>query len=243
MSAWASTQRLVLAQEAVDAKDNECAAILSILDRLTIKGALVTIDAIATNPAVAKAITDKGGDYILALQPTLHGEVDAYFSDPATTGLATLQTIDKDHGRIETRTTTVSQDVGWLTGDRRHPEEPRFVALKSLIRSTTQVERKGKVTSDTRYFIASASLPLSAPRRRSEAIGALRACTGSSTSSSDKTSPACAGDTALRTWPSSAVSPSTWSEPGKGRHSIKTARKTAAWSTDALKAIVAPNPN
>ncbi len=63
VSAWASTQRLVLAQEAVDAKDNECAAILSILDRLTSKGALVTIDAIATNPAVAKAITDKGGDY------------------------------------------------------------------------------------------------------------------------------------------------------------------------------------
>ena len=51
----------------------------------------MTIDAIATNPAVAKAITDKGGDYILALQPTLHSEVDAYFSDPATTGLATLQ--------------------------------------------------------------------------------------------------------------------------------------------------------
>jgi predicted transposase YbfD/YdcC len=98
-----STQRLVLAQEAVEAKDNECAAILAILDRLAIKGALVTIDAIATNPVMAKAITEKGGDYLLALkrnQPTLHDEVAAYFADPATTGLQSIE-VDKDHGRIE----------------------------------------------------------------------------------------------------------------------------------------------
>jgi predicted transposase YbfD/YdcC len=137
----------VLAQETVDTKDNECTAILAILDRLAIKGALVTIDAIATNPTIAKAITDKGGDYILALkrnQPTLHDEVAAYFSDPATTGLASIEAIDKDHGRIETRTTTLSHDVGWLTGDRRHPGERRFATLATVIRTTTQVERKGQ---------------------------------------------------------------------------------------------------
>jgi predicted transposase YbfD/YdcC len=66
VSAWASTQRLVLAQEAVDAKENECAAILAILGRLSLKGALVTIDAIATNPTIAAAITAAGGDYITA---------------------------------------------------------------------------------------------------------------------------------------------------------------------------------
>ena len=158
VSAWASTQRLVLAQEAVDTKDNECTAILAILDRLAIKGALITIDAIATNPTIAKAITDKGGDYILALkrnQPTLHDEVVTYFDDPATTGLASVSAVDKDHGRIETRTTSVTHDVSWLTGDRRHPGEHRFAGLKSLIQSTTQVERHGKVTRDTRHFIAS----------------------------------------------------------------------------------------
>jgi len=246
VSAWASTQRLVLAQEAVDAKDNECAAILSILDRLTIKGALVTIDAIATNPAVAKAITDKGGDYILALkrnQPTLHSEVDAYFSDPATTGLATLQTIDKDHGRIETRTITVSQDVGWLTGDRRHPGEPRFVALKSLIRSTTQVERKGKVTHDTRYFIASALL---APERAAEAIRShwgveslhwVLDVVFREDQSRLRRGYGAQNMALVRRLAFNMV------RAGKGRHSIKTARKTAAWSTDALKAIVAQNPN
>ena len=72
-SAWASTQRPVLAQEAVEAKTNGCAAILAILDRLSITGALVTIDTIATNPTIATAIINKGGGYILALkrnQPT-----------------------------------------------------------------------------------------------------------------------------------------------------------------------------
>lgn len=244
VSAWASTQRLVLAQEAVDAKDNECTAILAILDRLTIKGALVTIDAIATNPAIAKAITDKGGDYILALkrnQPSLHGEVEAYFSDPATTGLAAVQTLDKDHGRIETRTTTVSHDVSWLIGDRRHPGEPRFPALASLIRATTQVERRGKVASDTRYFIASASLT---PERAAEAIrnhwgveslhwvldvvfkedqSRLRRGYGAQNMA------------LVRRLAFNIV------RAGKGCHSIKTARKTAAWSTDALKALLRPN--
>jgi predicted transposase YbfD/YdcC len=150
VSAWASTQRLGLAQEVVDSKDNECSAILAILDRLALKGALVTIDAIATNPAVAKAITDKGSDYLLALkrnQPTLHDEVATYFADPAATGLARVMAIDKDHGRMETRTTTVSHDVGWMSGDRRHPEERRFPGLTSLVRATTTVERNGKITT------------------------------------------------------------------------------------------------
>ncbi len=155
VSAWASTQRLVLAQEAVDAKDNECAAILAIVERLDIKAALVTIDAIATNPAVAHAVTAAGGDYLLALKrnpPSLHDEVKAYFADPSTPGLATFTTTDKDHGRIETRTTRVSHDVGWMTGQRRHPGEHRFPALASLIETTTRTERRGRITRDTRLF-------------------------------------------------------------------------------------------
>lgn len=122
VSAWASTQRLVLCQEAVDAKENECAAILAILERLSVKGALVTIDAIATNPTVAAAITQAGGDYVLALkrnQPTLHDEVARYFADPAAAPLQTIEITDKDHGRIETRRYTVSHEVDWLTGERR----------------------------------------------------------------------------------------------------------------------------
>ena len=245
VSAWASTQRLVLALEAVDAKENECAAILAILERLTVKGALVTIDAIATNPVIAKAITDKGGDYILALkrnQPTLHDEVAAYFADPATTGLASVTALEKDHGRIETRTTTVSHNIDWLTGDRRHPGEHRFPGLASLIQATTQVECKGKITHDTRYFIASARL---SPERAAEAIrnhwgiesmhwvldvifkedqSRLRRGHGAQNMA------------LVRRLAFNMV------RAGKGKRSIKTARKAAGWSTELLQSILRPIP-
>ncbi len=161
VSAWASTQRLVLCQEAADTKENECAAMLAILERLSLKGALVTIDAIATNPTIARAIGAGDGDYVLALkqnQPSLHQEVETYFADPRTTGLETLVVSDKDHGRLETRTYWVSHEVDWLGGERRYPGEPRFPALKSLVKTTTRAERRGKVSEETRYFISSAPL-------------------------------------------------------------------------------------
>jgi predicted transposase YbfD/YdcC len=245
VSAWASTQRLVLAQEAVDAKDNECAAILSILDRLPLKGALVTIDAIATNPAMAKAITDKGGDYLLALkrnQPTLHDEVAAYFADPATTGLSSLQSVDKEHGRIEIRTTTVSHDVGWLTGDRRHPGEHRFPALASLVQATTTVERQGKTTRDTRYFIASARLT---PERAAHAIRSHWGIESlhwvldvifKEDQSRLRQGHGAQNMALVRRLAFNMV------RAGKGRRSIKTARKAAGWNTNTLKAIINPDP-
>src|SRR3546814_16317969 len=68
VSAWASRQRLVLGQEAVDAKSNEITAIPLLLERLELTGALVTIDAIGTQAAIAETIVARGGDYLLALK-------------------------------------------------------------------------------------------------------------------------------------------------------------------------------
>lgn len=243
VSAWASTQRLVLAQEAVDAKDNECAAILAILGRLDIKGALVTIDAIATNPTVAGAITEGGGDYVLALkrnQPTLHGEVQAYFADPATAGLQAVTATDKDHGRIETRTTRVSHDVGWMTGERRHPGEHRFPSLASLIETTTQIERRGKTTRETRYFISSARL---SPDRAAEAIrghwGVESLHWVLDVIFKEDLSRLRRGHGAqnmalVRRLAFNIV------RAGRGKRSIKTARKAAGWSPDFLASLIQP---
>jgi len=134
------------------------------------QGVLVTIDAIATNPTVAEAITERGGDDVRALkrnQPTLQDDMVRFFEDPETTGLETVETIDKDHGRIETRRTTVSHEVAWLQSDRRYPDEPRCPGLKTLIQTTTRTERRVKTTEETRYFISSAVL---SPERAAEAI-------------------------------------------------------------------------
>ena len=241
VSAWASAQRLVLAQEAVDTKSNECAAILAILDRLSIKGALVTIDAIATNPTIAKAITDKDADYILALkrnQPTLHNEVATYFADPATAGLLSVETVDKDHGRIETRTTTVSHDVAWMTGDRHHPGEHRFAKLACLIKATTQVERHGKITRETRYFISSAPLN---PQRAAEAIRShwgieslhwILDVIFREDQSRLRRGHGAANMALVRRLAFNIV------RAGKGERSIKTARKAAGWKTENLAALL-----
>jgi predicted transposase YbfD/YdcC len=243
VSAWASTQRLVLCQEAVDVKENECAAILAILGRLSVKGALVTIDAIATNPAVAEAITAGGGDYVLALkrnQPTLHDEVVSYFDDPATTGLPTVEVVDKDHGRIETRRYSVSHDVDWLVGERRYPDEPRFHALKSLVKTTTTTEWRGKVTEETRYFISSALLT---PRRAAEAIRAHWGVESlhwvldvifKEDQSRLRRGHGAQNMALVRRLAFNLV------RAGKGKKSIKTARKAAGWSPDFLASSILP---
>lgn len=241
VSAWASTQRLVLSQEAVDAKENECAAILAILQRLTIKGALVTIDAIATTPSIAQAITAAGGDYLLALkrnQPRLHDEVARYFDDPATTAPQSVTTIDKDHGRIETRCYTVSHEVNWLEGQRRYPDEPRFHALTSLVRATTRTEWRGKVTQETRYFISSANLT---PERAAQAIRGhwgieslhwVLDVTFREDLSRLRKGYGAQNMALVRRFAFNIV------RAGKGKRSIKTARKVAGWNPKFLAELL-----
>ncbi len=244
VSAWASTQRLVLCQDAVDAKENECAAMLAILARLDLRGALVTIDAIATNPAVADAVTGGGGDYLRALQknpPSLHGEVARYFADPGATALPTLTVTDKDHGRIETRTYRVSNEVDWMAGGRRHPGEPRFAALKSLVMTTTRTERRGKVSEETRYFISSAALT---PERAAEAVRGHWGIESlhwvldvifKEDLSRLRRGHGARNMALVRRLAFNLV------RAGRGKRSIKTARKAAGWNPEFLASLLNPS--
>src|SRR3954453_18693716 len=129
VSAWASRQRLVLGQEAVAEKSNEITAIPLLLERVELTGALVTIDAMGCQRAIAETIRARGADYLLALkdnQPTLAQDVRLFF-EAAT--LPIYETTDGDHGRIEVRRHQVSYDVDCLTSERRFLEEPRFPDL------------------------------------------------------------------------------------------------------------------
>jgi len=161
VSAWASRQRLVLGQQACEAKSNEITAIPLLLERLALTGALVTIDAMGCQTKIAQAILDKEADYLLAIKenwPSLHGEIERYFKDALDGDLDRFETTDGDHGRIEIRRHAISHDVAWLSSDRRFPGEPRFPGLAAIAMVEAEVERHGKTSREQRYFLSSAPL-------------------------------------------------------------------------------------
>jgi len=167
LSAFATREKLVLGQEAVAETSNEITAIPELLDRLAaagmLAGALVTIDAIACNPAIAKTIVEHGADYLLAVktnQPSLHAEIERFFADVPANTSDSHRELDKGHGRIEERACRVSRQVEWMSGNRRFPGEYRFPQLAAIGMIKAKVDSKTKAWTETRYYIS--SRPLSA---------------------------------------------------------------------------------
>ena len=163
VSAFATTSRLVLGQEAVQGKANELAAIPVLIDRLAVndglKGALVSIDAIATNAKIAQTIKDAGADYLLAVkanQPTLRAEIESAFAEAGA--IDTDVDHDKGHGRIERRSVSVIKEVDWLNGARRFPGELRLPHAAAIIRVQSRAELSDRCRFETRYYISSAAL-------------------------------------------------------------------------------------
>lgn len=167
VSAWASENGLALGQVKVEDKSNEIAAIPELLQVLDIQGCVVTIDAMGCQKDIADRIVDKKADYVLALKgnhATVHGEVREFFADavppcatePATTvtpeTIVSSKTLEKDHGRIETRRYWQSSDIDWME------DKPLWRRLRSIgmVESIRCV--KGKNSIERRYYLS--SLPL-----------------------------------------------------------------------------------
>lgn len=161
VSAWATRQRLVLGQQACAEKSNEITAIPALLGRLELTGALVTIDAMGCQTDIAKAVRDKGADYLFALKdnwPALVAEVERFFADADPATLDRHETTDGDHGRIEVRRHAVCHHIDWLTSDRRFPGEWRFESLAMIAMVEAETERAGKIGTERRYYLSSAKL-------------------------------------------------------------------------------------
>ena len=165
VSAFATREKLVLAQEAMAEGGCEQTAIPLLLARLADKGqliaVLVSIDAIACNAFTAQAILDAGADYLLAVkanQPGLLSEIERFFDDPGAAGIATHVEADKGHGRVEERRTSVSTRVGWLDGERRFPGEYRFPKLALTAKVAATVWRKGEKSRAVRYYVSSRAM-------------------------------------------------------------------------------------
>jgi predicted transposase YbfD/YdcC len=157
VSAFAARQRLVLGQVKVAEKSNEIVAIPKLLDMLAIEGAIVTIDAMGCQRDIAQKIVDKKADYVLALkgnQGSLRKDVEVFVAEQKATGfkdttISRDETVDADHGRIETRTTTVIHDVAWL--QERHD----WPGLKGVVIVESTRETDGKIERETRFYITS----------------------------------------------------------------------------------------
>ena len=158
VSAFAAGQRLVLGQVKVAEKSNEITAIPKLLDMLAVEGAIITIDAMGCQRAIAQKIIDKKADYVFGLkgnQGSLRGDVDLFIAeqkakDFADTAISRAETTDVDNGgRIETRTVTVIHGVDWLR--KRHG----WPGLNAVAMVESMREIKGVIEKETRIYITS----------------------------------------------------------------------------------------
>ncbi len=157
VSAWASENGFVLGQVKTEEKSNEITAIPELLRALSVKGCLVTIDAMGCQKAIAKQIVDQGGDYLLALkgnQSTLADEVEAIFSAADGVGyegydVDYYETEERNHGRYEIRRY-------WsLPSKDRLVNSGPWVNLNTIGMMESQRFVDGKTSIEYRYYITS----------------------------------------------------------------------------------------
>jgi len=153
VSAFAGRARWVLAQQAAAEKSNEITAIPDLLGLLALEGAVVSIDAMGCQKAIAQTIIDGGADYGLTLKdnhPTLCEDVRLWLDTEVARGrLPVQETIEKDHGRIEIRRSALSPQIDWLDA------KPDWAGLQAVGRVESTRIIGDQVSTDCRYFLCS----------------------------------------------------------------------------------------
>jgi len=157
INAWCGENHLVLGQLASEAKDNEITAIPKLLKLLDLDGATVTIDAIGCQKKIVKQIDDQGGDYVLQVKAN-RGRMAKQLKLTLDEAIALefrgmphdfVETIDGDHGRIETRRLWCTSDIDWLPGVERW----RGIGSVAVLETVREVD--GQRTVQRRYYISS----------------------------------------------------------------------------------------
>ena len=157
VSAWAADNRLVLGQLRTAEKSNEITAVPELLRRLELAGCIVTLDAMGCQKTIAREISEADADYVLALKAnhgTLHGEIKTFLDDaldqPATAPAGShCQSVEKDHGRIETRRCFATGALDWLAV-RGAWEKLRSVCIVEATR-----EIGAQKSTERRYYLSS----------------------------------------------------------------------------------------
>jgi predicted transposase YbfD/YdcC len=158
VSAWAVENSLVLGQVKTHEKSNEITAIPELLRILELKGCIVTIDAMGCQKEIVNQIRQQEADYCISLkgnQGRLHQEIRDYFYWAERRGFPEIEhsyceTVEKDHGRIETRRCWATEDIAWL----KQKEQWRDLQSIIMVEATREVIGKA-ATTERRYFISS----------------------------------------------------------------------------------------
>jgi predicted transposase YbfD/YdcC len=169
VSAWATANQVSLGQVVTEEKSNEITAIPKLLEILELEGALVTIDAMGCQTAIAEQIVDAKADYVLAVkgnQPTLFSGIMDYFEwhledDFAGVKVRRHHTSEKGHGREEDRWYYLCP----LPDDL--PDRARWRKLSAIGMTLSRIQREGKECFAIRYYILSKYL---SGRRFAEAV-------------------------------------------------------------------------
>jgi len=168
VSAWAESNGLVLGQLKVDEKSNEITAVPELLRVLELAGCIVTVDAMGCQKKIAKEIIEADADYVLALkgnQEKVHQEVKSFLDasleqqkqqrpkgalvPKEAAALKSCETVQKDHGRIETRRYYQSDYLDWFA------DKDKWEGLRSvgMVESIRQID--GRSTLERRYYLSS----------------------------------------------------------------------------------------
>jgi len=162
VSAFASENRIVLAQLGVLDKENEIVAIPKLLAMIDLRGSTVTIDAIGCQREIAQQIRDARGHYVLQVkdnQPTLHARVKAVLDEAILEQISgwkasRFEEVDAGHGRIETRRVWVSSEVKHL-GPELLGLWPSVKAIAAIERVREMMGKEAKVSTERSYYILS----------------------------------------------------------------------------------------
>lgn len=160
VSAWTTANHLVLGQVKVDDKSNEIKAVPELLRVLDISGCIITTDAMGCQKEIASLVIEGEGDYVLALKdnhPLLSEDVQLLFDDLEASRFQAYdydveQTVDKDHGRLETRQCWTISDRAVLRGLRGIDE---WTGLRCVAKVRARRNVGGKETVEDRYFLSS----------------------------------------------------------------------------------------
>lgn len=157
ITAWSREDGFSLGQKVVDTKSNEITAIPELLEKIRMKGQVITIDAMGTQVKIAEKIREKRADYVLALkenQRVLYEDVSLYMNDEEVKAELRAKgvykkTIEKAHGQIEIREYYQTEDIKWLSQKKMWP------GLKSIGMEEKTLQKDGVEKKEIRYYISS----------------------------------------------------------------------------------------